>query len=378
MAIAMIQPLNSEKGGNRYDTGDMNSPGHTKADRYWQAVLAHDGSFDGSFVYAVRTTGVYCRPSCPSRRPRREQVIFYQGADAAESAGFRACRRCGKRPDNANSAQAELVGKALGALDAAEETPPTLSALSDQLQTSPHRLTRGFKRLTGITPRDYTDARRLERLKSGLRNGGTVADAVYEAGYGSSRAVYERAQAQLGMTPGAYRRGGAGMQIGYTVVDSPLGRLLIAATERGVCSVCIGESDRKLEQGLFAEYPKAEIRYDSAGLGPQVDALQKHLAGREPQLALPVDVQATTFQWRVWRALRGIPYGETRSYSEIARTIGKPEAVRAVARACAANPVAVVIPCHRVVRQDGNLAGYRWGLERKQALLEREKKREPK
>jgi AraC family transcriptional regulator of adaptative response/methylated-DNA-[protein]-cysteine methyltransferase len=266
------------------------------------------------------------------------------------------------------------VGKALGALDAAEETPPTLGALSDQLQTSPHRLVRGFKRLTGITPRDYTDARRLERLKSGLRNGGTVADAVYEAGYGSSRAVYERAQAQLGMTPGAYRRGGAGMQIGYTVVDSPLGRLLIAATERGVCSVCIGESDRKLEQALFAEYPKAEIRYDSAGLGPQVDALQKHLAGREPQLALPVDVQTTTFQWRVWRALRGIPYGETRSYSEIARAIGKPKAVRAVARACAANPVAVVIPCHRVVRQDGNLAGYRWGLGRKQALLEREKK----
>jgi AraC family transcriptional regulator, regulatory protein of adaptative response / methylated-DNA-[protein]-cysteine methyltransferase len=195
---------------------------------------------------------------------------------------------------------------------------------------------------------------------------------VYEAGYGSSRAVYERAQSRLGMTPGAYRSGGAGMQIGYTIADSPLGRLLIAATPRGVCSICLGESDRKLEQALLAEYPKAEIRHDPAGLGPHVVALQKHLAGREHSLALPVDVQATAFQWRVWRALRDIPYGETRSYSEIARAIGKPKAVRAVARACATNPVAVVIPCHRVVRQDGSPGGYRWGLKRKQALLKRE------
>ena len=358
---------------DRRDVGDTSSPGLANADRYWQAVLAHDRSFDGSFVYAVRSTGVYCRPSCPSRRPRRQQVIFYPRAEAAESAGFRACRRCGARPGNNDGAQAALVGKALHTLDAADETAPTLAALSTQLQVSPHQLARGFKRLTGVTPRDYTDARRLERLKAGLRNGGTVADAVYEAGYGSSRAVYERAQAQLGMTPGAYRRGGAGMQIGYTIVDSPLGRLLIAATARGVCSVYLGESDKKLEQAVFAEYPRAEIRHDSAGLGPHVDALQKHLAGREHRLALPVDVQATAFQWRVWRALRDIPYGETRSYSEIAQAIGKPKAVRAVASACAANPVAVVIPCHRVVRQDGSAGGYRWGLERKQALLEREK-----
>jgi AraC family transcriptional regulator of adaptative response/methylated-DNA-[protein]-cysteine methyltransferase len=370
----MVQPINGGVSGNRHHSADMSSPRHTDADRYWQAVLAHDGSFDGSFVYAVRSTGVYCRPSCPSRRPRREQVIFYPRADAAESAGFRACKRCGARAGNGGGEHAALVGKALHALDATEETVPTLGALSAQLQVSPHQLGRGFKRLTGITPRDYTDARRLERLKTGLRNGGTVADAVYEAGYGSSRAVYERAHSQLGMTPGTYRRGGVGMRIGYTVVDSPLGRLLIAATKRGVCSVCIGESDRKLEQALFAEYPKAEIRCDSVGLGPQVNALQRHLAGPESQLALPVDVQATAFQWRVWRALRGIPYGETRSYGEIARAIGKPKAVRAVARACATNPVAVVIPCHRVVRQDGTLGGYRWGSERKRALLEREKR----
>jgi AraC family transcriptional regulator, regulatory protein of adaptative response / methylated-DNA-[protein]-cysteine methyltransferase len=348
-------------------------PSLTTADRYWQAVLAHDHSFDNNFVYAVRSTGVYCRPSCPSRRPRREQVVFYSRAAEAEQAGFRACRRCAGRPGVADGSQTEMVGKALGALGAADETTPTLADLSARLDVSPHRLARGFKRLTGITPRDYTDARRLERLKTGLRNGGSVADAVYEAGYGSSRAVYERAQAQLGMTPGAYRRGGTGMQIGYTITDSPLGRLLIAATGRGVCSVCLGESDKALEGALFAEYPKAEIRHDEAGLGPLVAAFQDHLGGHEPQFALPVDVQATAFQWRVWRELRDIPYGQTRSYSDVARAIGKPKAVRAVARACATNPVAVVIPCHRVVRQDGSLGGYRWGLARKRALLEQEK-----
>lgn len=361
MATTMIDPT------------AMGSPRPTTADRYWQAVLAHDRSFDGSFVYAVRSTGVYCRPSCPSRRPRREQVAFYPRADAAEQAGFRACQRCGTQNGDADGAQAQLVGKALGALDAADETAPTLAALSTQLQVSPHRLARKFKELTGITPRDYSDARQLERLKAGLRSGGSVAEAVYEAGYGSSRAVYERAQTQLGMTPGTYRKGGAGMQIGYTIVDSPLGRLLIAATGRGVCSVCLGESDATLERALFDEYPKAEIRNDAAGLGPMVEVLQNHLAGRTPQLALPVDAQATAFQWRVWRELRNIPYGETRSYSDIARAIGKPKAVRAVARACATNPVAVVIPCHRVVRQDGNLGGYRWGLKRKRVLLEQEK-----
>jgi AraC family transcriptional regulator, regulatory protein of adaptative response / methylated-DNA-[protein]-cysteine methyltransferase len=363
MATSMVLPM------------DTVLPNLTTADRYWQAVLAHDRSFDSSFVYAVRSTGVYCRPSCPSRRPRREQVVFYRRPAEAEQAGYRACRRCGARSEGAGGAQAELVGRALGALDATSDAAPTLADLSGQLRVSPHRLARGFKRLTGITPREYSDARRIERLKAGLRNGGTVADAVYEAGYGSSRAVYERAQAQLGMTPGAYRRGGAGMEIGYTIVDSPLGRLLIAATGRGVCSVCLGQSDETLKRALFAEYPKAKIHLDSDGLGPQVAAFQDHLAGREPQIALPVDAQATAFQWRVWRELRSIPYGETRSYGDVARAIGKPKAVRAVARACATNPVAVVIPCHRVVRQDGSLGGYRWGLDRKRALLQQEKQR---
>ena len=343
-------------------------------DRYWRAVLGRDRSFDDVFVYAVRSTGVYCRPSCPSRRPRRGQVVFYPGPTAAERAGFRACRRCGNRNSTA-SEQVKLVAGAVTALDAGGGDPSTLADLSRRLQVSPDRLSRGFKRLTGVTPRQYRDAQQLSRLKAALRTSENVAAAVYDAGFGSSRAVYERAASQLGMTPGAYRRGGSGIRIGYTIVGSTLGRLLIAATGRGVCSVCIGDSDEPLEQALREEYPLAAIERDSNGLEAHVRQIREHLAGREPVLDLPVDVQATAFQWKVWQALRDIPYGETRSYSEIARAIGRPRAVRAVGHACATNRVAVVIPCHRAVRQDGSLGGYRWGLERKQALLDRERKK---
>jgi AraC family transcriptional regulator of adaptative response/methylated-DNA-[protein]-cysteine methyltransferase len=346
--------------------------------RYWQAVLAHDRDFDGIFVYAVRSTGVYCRPSCPSRRPRRDQVVFYASPETAEQAGFRSCRRCGKETTNAAGPQARMVEKAMNAIADARDGSPTLAELSSQLQVTPHRLARGFKRLTGITPREYGEARRLGRLKAGLRNSANVTEAIYDAGYGSSRAVYERAGTQLGMTPGAYRRGGAGMRIGYTIVDSPLGRLLVASTERGVCSVCLGDSDAALEKALLQEYPKAEIQRDSNRLAATLEAFEQHLAGRKPHLDLPVDVQATIFQWRVWRELARIPYGETRSYSDVARAIGKPRAVRAVANACATNRVAVVIPCHRVVRQDGSLGGYRWGLDRKGALLKQEKENSAK
>ena len=343
------------------------------AERNWQAVLAHDRDFDGRFVYAVRSTGVYCRPSCPSRRPRRDQVVFYARPEAAEQAGFRACRRCGKETSTAGRPQREIVNRAMKAISATEEGAPTLAALGSHLKVNPRHLAREFKRFTGISPRDYSEAQRLRRLKAGLRNGASVTEAIYDAGYGSSRAVYERAQTQLGMTPGAYRRGGAGMRIGYAIVDSPLGRLLVAATGRGVCSVCLGDSDAALEKALFQEYPKAEVQRDSNGLGATLQALQEHMAGRMPHLDLRVDVQATVFQWQVWRELGRIPYGETRSYSDIARAIGKPRSVRAVANACASNRVAVVIPCHRVVRESGDLGGYRWGIDRKRTLLEREK-----
>lgn len=352
-------------------TKEIERRARTEDDRYWEAVLARDRSFDGRFVYAVRSTGVYCRPSCPSRRPQREQVVFYTDPDSAERAGFRACRRCGRR-DRTSGA---LVAGTVSAIQAAEDAAPTLAVLSKTLQTSPDRLSRRFKRLTGVTPREYRDAQQLSRLKTSLRQSENVAAAVYDAGFGSSRAVYERAPSQLGMTPATYRRGGAGMRIGYTIVDSSLGRLLIAATDRGVCSVCLGDSDAPLEKALREEYPRAGIERDPAGLEGHVRQIRRHLAGQLPRLELPVDVQATAFQWRVWQALRDIPYGETRSYSEIARAVGSPRAVRAVGHACAINRVAVVIPCHRAVRQDGNSGGYRWGLERKQALLDRERAR---
>lgn len=353
----------------------IEQPVRSADDRYWRAVMGRDRSFDDVFVYAVRSTGIYCRPSCPSRRPQREQVVFYPEPAAAEKAGFRACRRCGHR-DNAERAQIDLVAGALTALQADDVNhSTTLAHLSKRVQVSPDRLSRGFKRLTGVTLRQYREAQQLNRLKASLRSSENVAAAVYDAGFGSSRAVYERAASQLGMTPGAYRRGGSGMRIGYTIVDSSLGRLLIAATGRGICSVCLGDSDAPLEKALREEYPFAGIERNSRALEVHVRQIRKHLAGRAPTLDLPVDVQATAFQWKVWQALRDIPYGETRSYSEIARAIGRPRAVRAVGHACATNRVAVVIPCHRAVRRDGSLGGYRWGLERKQALLDRERKK---
>jgi AraC family transcriptional regulator, regulatory protein of adaptative response / methylated-DNA-[protein]-cysteine methyltransferase len=343
-------------------------------ENYWQAVLERDAQFESAFVYAVRSTGVYCRPTCASRRPSRNQVNFYSSPEAAERAGFRPCRRCRPRGTAADlrSAQTKLVEYLCREIEgslAEGDGAITLAALSQRVGANPYQVQRNFKRVMGITPRQYADAKRLARLKSRLREGHDVTGALYDAGYGSSRALYERAPSRMGMTPATYRKGGRGMRIDYTIADSPLGRLLVGATERGVCAVCLGDSDKALESNLAAEYPQAEIRRDDSRLAPWFTAFRSHLQGRLPNLDLPVDVRATAFQWRVWEELRSIPYGSTRSYSDVARAIGRPNAVRAVARACATNPVAVVIPCHRVVGKDGGLHGYRWGLERKQKLL---------
>ena len=356
----------------------------SRTDALWHAVQSRDRGADGEFVYAVRSTGVYCRPSCPSRKPRREQVVFFPLPEAAEQRGFRACRRCRPRTVRAQdpSTQAvaricrEIESRILSNADAGSgENRLTLAALSSTAGISPHQLERAFRRVMGITPRQYADAQRMRHLKSSLRKGDDVTTALYDAGYGSSSRLYERAPSHLGMTPATYRQGGAGMQIHYTIVASPLGRLLVGATSEGISALYLGEADAALESALRKEYPRAEIRRDTSGsknLGGWVDQILAHLRGKEPQLDLPTDVQATAFQRRVWEELRGIPYGATRTYTEVARSIGRPAAIRAVARACATNPVSVVVPCHRVVRQDGNLAGYRWGLERKQALLEHE------
>ncbi|HXA07077.1 MAG TPA: bifunctional DNA-binding transcriptional regulator/O6-methylguanine-DNA methyltransferase Ada [Bryobacteraceae bacterium] len=338
----------------------------------WQVVLAREVCANERFVYAVRSTGVYCRPGCPARRPRRANVLFFTVPGDAERAGFRPCRRCRPEQPRGISPQIEMINRACQVIEKSLDAPVTLASLGEELQSSPFHLERTFKRFLGITPRQYADALRLERLKTNLRTDRDVTEALYEAGYGSSRSLYERAPEQLGMTPGTYRRGGRGMDIAYTTVHSPLGRLLVAGTERGICAVCLSDDEGALEKSLAAEYPEGKLRRDNSKLRLWVLALISHLCGKEPHLDLPLDVRATAFQWRVWQELRKIPYGETRSYSQIAQAIGRPKAARAVANACAANPAAIVIPCHRVVQESGEPGGYRWGAERKRTILARE------
>src|SRR5882762_7441648 len=343
----------------------------------WNAVLARDASRDGSFVFAVRSTGIYCRPSCPARRPGREQVSFFQLPEAAEQAGFRACRRCHPRRAETGDPQIDLVRRICHAIDEHDEEPLTLKTLSTETGVSAHHLQRTFKSVMGITPRQYAESRRLDQFKSRVKEGASVTDAMYDAGYGSSRGLYEKSSARLGMTPATYGRGGRGMRIIYTIAKCPLGRLLVAATERGVCSVALGDSDVDLERALLAEYPNASIDKKDTVISPSLNLwlskVLEYLNGKTPRVDLPLDLQATAFQWRVWEELQAIPLGETRSYQDIAKAIGKPKAVRAVAGACAGNHVALVIPCHRVIREDQSLGGYRWGLERKRTLLERER-----
>lgn len=345
--------------------------------RYLLAVIRRDAEFDGSFVYAVRSTGIYCRPSCPSRRPRPRQVILFAVPEAAEQAGFRPCRRCHPEGEG-RSPQSELVRQVCGEIASNANPRANLKRLTAATGVSPHHLQRTFRKTMGITPRQYADALRVARFKSDLRKGVDVTTALYEAGYGAASRIYERSDKYLGMTPAAYRRGGRGMQITYTLADCSLGRVLVAATARGISAVSIGENDARLVAELRREYPQAEIRRGASEASHWVRAIVRQLAGTQPRLDLPTDVVATAFQRRVWEALRSIPCGTTRSYGEIAREIGQPRAVRAVARACATNPTAIVVPCHRVIRSDGALGGYRWGLERKKLLLNRERDRTKK
>lgn len=339
---------------------------------YWQAVLEHDADYDGVFVYAVRTTGIYCRPSCPSRRPHQANVHFFITPTLAEEAGFRPCQRCHPHLETIPVPHLELIQAICRTLENESERPPTLNALAEQFHLSPYHLQRTFKRIVGVTPRQYAAAQRAERLKTHLKNGHSVTDAVYEAGYPSSSSVYQGAAEQLGMAPTQYRRGGIEETIFYTVVPCSLGWLLVARTEKGICAVRLGDSAEELTATLYAEFPAADIRRQDAALDDHVVALLDYLGGERPHLDLPLDVQATAFQQRVWEALRAIPYGCTRSYGEVAAAIGQPSAVRAVAQACGANSAALVIPCHRVVRGDGSLGGYRWGIKRKRTLLDME------
>ena len=331
--------------------------------------MARDARQDGRFVFAVRTTGVYCRPSCPSRRPRRESVEFFTNPNDAERAGYRACLRC--KPTEISS-QARYVTRARQLLDNAEGIV-TLAELSRRVGLSPFHLQRLFKRATGLSPREYQAARRMAQVKTRLRKGEDVTTALYDAGFSSSSRLYEKAPQQMGMTPGEYRRGGAGASITFAIAPTSLGRMLVAATERGLCAVRFGDNAAELERDLREEFHAAALQRDDAAMRKYVEPLLAAIRGENTIIDLPLDVRATAFQMKVWEKLRQIPRGETRSYSEVAREIGSPSAVRAVARACASNPVALAVPCHRVVRSDGDLAGYRWGVERKKKLLERER-----
>jgi|CZKJ01.1.fsa_nt_gi AraC family transcriptional regulator of adaptative response/methylated-DNA-[protein]-cysteine methyltransferase len=344
-----------------------------KEDQCWHAIVARDPGLDGKFVFAVSTTGVYCRPSCPARRPRRQNVTFYSRPEQAEKAGFRACLRCKPRSVSGHP-QSDLAKEICRYLEQHLDEAITLERLGKAFRQSPFHLQRRFKAALGITPREYADSCRLRLLKRNLQAGDNVTRAMYDAGYGSSSRLYEKTASQLGMTPDKYRRGAIAAAIRYACADSPLGRMLIAATDRGVCSIQFARSDGELIEGLKREFPFAVRKPDDDGLQSWIAALLAKMTARESNAALPLDIRATAFQRRVWTCLQSIPFGATRSYSQVAKAIGQPSASRAVARACAANPVAVAIPCHRVVREDGSISGYRWGVERKKTLLELERR----
>jgi AraC family transcriptional regulator of adaptative response/methylated-DNA-[protein]-cysteine methyltransferase len=342
----------------------------------WKARESRDPSFDGRFFIGVITTGIYCRPSCPSRRALRQNIRFYQTAAEAAKAGLRPCLRC--KPLESPSA---VIQDLCRYIEKHSGEPLDLAALAAHAGLSRFHLQRTFKAAVGLTPRQYLEARRLEKLKAGLRHAKDVTEAVYASGFGSGSRVYERADTRLGMTPGQYRLGGDGVTITHTTVKSPIGLIMLGATDRGLCFVQFGDSDEDLLDALRREYPAARLepmrKPHAAGFRRWIQALNNHLAGVQPGLALPLDIRATAFQMRVWNYLQTIPYGQVQSYSEVAAGIGQPSATRAVARACAGNTVALVIPCHRVIRDNGDLGGYRWGLARKRALidLERAKRR---
>ena len=340
-------------------------------DARWQAVVERDRAADGAFVYSVRTTGVYCRPSCPSRRARRDNVAFHADGAAARQAGFRACLRCAPDGPAVDHQRAERIAALCRHIDAAEQ-PPSLDELARLAGMSPFHLHRQFKAVTGLTPAAYAKARRAQRVRERLPAAATVTEAIYDAGFNSNAAFYERSGDMLGMTPSRYRAGGAGTEIRFAVGQCSLGAILVAATDVGVCAITLGDEPQPLIDELRQRFPKARLVGGDARFERWVAAVVGLVEQPGSNLELPLDVRGTAFQQRVWQALREVPAGRTASYTEIARRIGAPSAVRAVAQACASNNLAVAIPCHRVVRADGDLSGYRWGVARKRSLLERE------
>ena len=338
---------------------------------FWQAVKENDKRFDGLFWTCVKTTKIFCKPSCTARLPKRQNVYFVDAFEKAETDGFRACLRCRPKIEKVVDSKVNTVLKACKLLESEENV--SLKNLSSKLDVSQYHLQRTFKEIIGVSPKKYAESKRIEKFKDEIKDGRDVTDAMYEAGFGSSSRLYENAGKKLGMTPKTYQKKGKGMKINWTITDCDLGRLLVARTEKGICGVKFGDVDSELVEDLTNEYSMAEISEDGKSLKNYVDVILEHLEGKSPNLDLPIDVQATAFQMQVWEALRKIPYGETLSYSEVAEKIGNKKAVRAVASACARNRVALVIPCHRVIGTNGKMSGYRWGIERKKQLLEKEK-----
>lgn len=339
----------------------------------WKAVIARDGSKDGSFVFGVRSTGVYCKPSCPARHPHIDQVAFFTGPDAAESSGFRACKRCSPNKTDARS-RAKMVQRVCEYIKQNIGEKLTLVNLSREAGISPFHFQRVFKKELGMSPRQYVEAQRLAHVKQSLRQGETVTNAIYDAGFTSKGRLYEKTPTQLGVNPGTFRRGGEGLAIHYTIIDSPIGRLLLGATGKGLCAVCIGASDEAVESALKEDYYAADLYRSDQQMMTWALEFSHYFDGKEFSKQLPIDVQATAFQWKVWNQIQSIPYGETTTYTKIAQRLGKPKSVRAVANACAGNHVALLIPCHRVVGKNGDLRGYRWGLKRKHDILTLEQK----
>ena len=351
-------------------------------DRLWQAFVVRDRSLDGAVFCGVRSTGIYCRTTCPARRPHRSQVLFFLSTLDAKEAGFRACFRC--HPDRRET-DADLVRGACTFIDEFLQTHgalPTVQDVGRAVGLTLARLQRLFKLEMGLTVSQYMRGRRMEKFKGLVREGGSVTEAIYDAGFSSSSRLYESAKEQMGMTPASYRKGGAGAEIGYIFTQSALGGLLVAGTGSGICAVKLGDDAAELIAELAQEFPAASVRKVEPqevtpvfrNLHSWTESLLGYLGGLQVDIDLPLDVVATAFQWRVWRRLQGIPAGETRTYQEMAGDLGQPTASRAVGRACATNPVAPIVPCHRAVRKDGGLAGYRWGLHRKEALLRMEQR----
>jgi AraC family transcriptional regulator of adaptative response/methylated-DNA-[protein]-cysteine methyltransferase len=337
-------------------------------DPLWQAVLDRNRQMDGVFFYAVKSTGIFCRPSCASKRPRREVVDFFFAPADAKSAGFRACKRC--KPEEADPRTAKIAA-ACRFIDANLEEALSLDAIAQRVGLSEHHLLRVFKQAMGITPHEYMEGRRISAFKSALNSGETVASATYGAGFGSSSRVYERSNAHLGMTPAQYRKGAENLAIDYTLAETPLGLMLLAVTQKGICKLSLGDDASVLTVELRNEFPRATIlkRNGSSTLQSAAGSVIRYLKGKEPLGDLPLDLRGTAFQIQVWKELQKLKLGQTSTYEEIAKNIGRPSSIRAVANAIGSNPVALVIPCHRVSRKDGSLGGYRWGTERKQKLL---------